>query len=190
MTKPPLHILAGYLAIIATGLVLGLGAAGRLAAADTPRELTWGQLIPPMAAPARQNKFFGQGAIPKGDLQQPDHAGGEGRWLGSAKKPMSEPAPVVADLDGKLVHIGGYVVPLDFDSTNVKEFLLVPYVGACIHVPPPTANQIIYVKAAKGFDVKGTFEPVFVTGRLKTAAASTGLAETGYSMDAERVDRK
>ena len=51
-------------------------------------------------------------------------------------------------------------------------------------------NQIIYVKAGKGFDVKGTFEPVFVTGRLKTASASTGLAETGYTMEADKVDHK
>ena len=189
MTKPHARIIAGTLAVAAFGLIVGL-AAGRVAAADKPTELNWGQLIPLMAVAAPKNKFFGQGAITKGELSQPEHGGGEGRWLGSAKKPMSEPAPVVADLDGKLVHIGGYVVPLDFDSTNVKEFLLVPYVGACIHVPPPPANQIIYVKAEKGFDVKGAFEPVFVTGRLKTAAASTGLAETGYSMDAERVDRK
>ena len=53
-------------------------------------------------------------------------------------------------LDGKRVHIGGYVVPLDFEATTVKEFLLVPFVGACIHVPPPPANQIVYVKVEQG----------------------------------------
>jgi hypothetical protein len=88
---------------------------------------------------------------------------------------------VVKEFDGKRVRIGGYVVPLDFEATNVKEFLLVPFVGACIHVPPPPANQIIYVKAVKGFDVAGSFDPVYVTGTLKVASAYTGLAETGYS---------
>ena len=44
-------------------------------------------------------------------------------------------------------------MPLDFESTTVKEFLLVPFVGACIHVPPPPANQIIYVKSDKGFEI-------------------------------------
>jgi uncharacterized protein len=88
------------------------------------------------------------------------------------------------------VHIGGYVVPLDFDATRVKEFLLVPYVGACIHVPPPPANQIIYVKAEQGFDVRGSFDPVWVTGALKVIPVLTGLAETGYSLEAERVDQR
>ena len=62
-----------------------------------------------------------------------------------------QPPRVVAELNGKRVRIGGYVVPLDFEATTIKEFLLVPFVGACIHVPPPPANQIVYVKADKGF---------------------------------------
>ena len=84
-------------------------------------------------------------------------------------QPAPTPPPVVAELDGKRVHIGGYVVPLDFDATTVKEFLLVPFVGACIHVPPPPANQIIYVKTEKGFEVAGQFDPVTVTGTIKTS---------------------
>jgi hypothetical protein len=96
----------------------------------------------------------------------------------------------VAALDGKRVRIGGYVVPLDFDATRVKEFLLVPFVGACIHVPPPPANQIVYVKSERGFDVSGAFEPVWVTGTLKVASAFTGLAEAGYSLDAETVEHR
>jgi len=98
------------------------------------------------------------------------------------------PPAVVAELDGKRVEIGGYVVPLDFEATTVKEFLLVPFVGACIHVPPPPANQIIYVKATNGIDVDGSFEPVTVTGTIKTSPAFTGLADTGYTMEAESVE--
>jgi hypothetical protein len=100
------------------------------------------------------------------------------------------PAPVVAALDGKRVRIGGYVVSLDFDATRVKEFLLVPFVGACIHVPPPPANQIVYVKSEQGLDVSGTFDPVWVTGTLKVATAFTGLAEAGYSLVADKVERR
>lgn len=100
------------------------------------------------------------------------------------------PAPVVAALDGKQVRIGGYVVSLDFDATRVKEFLLVPFVGACIHVPPPPANQIVYVKSEAGFEVTGMFDPVWVTGTLKTTTAHTGLAEAGYSLTAEKVEHR
>jgi hypothetical protein len=105
-------------------------------------------------------------------------------------KPGEAPAPVVAALDGRRVRIGGYVVSLDFDSTKVKEFLLVPFVGACIHVPPPPANQIVYVKSDQGFEVTGQFDPVWVTGTLKVTTAFTGLAEAGYSLDADAVERR
>jgi hypothetical protein len=100
------------------------------------------------------------------------------------------PAEVVAALDGKHVRIGGYVVSLDFDATKVKEFLLVPFVGACIHVPPPPANQIVYVKSDEGFDVSGMFDPVWVTGTLKVTTAFTDLAEAGYTLEAEKVERR
>ena len=101
-----------------------------------------------------------------------------------------QPPRVVADLNGKRVKIGGYVVPLDFEATTIKEFLLVPFVGACIHVPPPPANQIVYVKAADGFEVSGMFEPVWVTGTLKGTSAFTGLAEAGYSLEADKVEHR
>jgi hypothetical protein len=101
-----------------------------------------------------------------------------------------KPAPVVAALDGKRVRIGGYVVSLDFDATKVKEFLLVPFVGACIHVPPPPANQIVYVKSEPGFEVTGMFDPVWVTGVLKATTAHTGLAEAGYSLVADKVEHR
>jgi hypothetical protein len=94
---------------------------------------------------------------------------------------------VVAELDGKRVSLGGYVVPLDFESTKVTEFLLVPFVGACIHVPPPPANQIVYVRSADGFEVGGLFDPVTVVGTLRTSQESTGLADAGYSLEAESV---
>jgi len=57
---------------------------------------------------------------------------------------------VRADLDGKTVSIGGYMLPLEYSGTKVTEFLLVPYLGACIHVPPPPPNQIVHVKIAQG----------------------------------------
>jgi len=161
-------------------------------ATEAPLELRWDQLMPP--APVKLKPFFGPksgpfdlGSVPT-DGQPAPPPKQEGRWLGEKPAASALPAPVVAALDGKRVHIGGYVVPLDFDATSVKEFLLVPFVGACIHVPPPPANQIIYVKAATGFEVKGQFDPVYVTGKLTTTPASTGLADTGYSIDAEKVE--
>ena len=51
------------------------------------------------------------------------------------------------DLNNKRIKIAGYISPLAFDGDNVTEFLFVPYRGACMHVPPPPAIQIIYSKS-------------------------------------------
>jgi hypothetical protein len=162
-------------------------------AVEPPLQLKWDQLVP--AGPPKALKPFFAGRPtdpnnPHGSGPAPQQVP-EGKWMSTPAAPTGaapQPAPVVQSLDGKRVHIGGYVVPLDFEATRVKEFLLVPFIGACIHVPPPPANQIVYVKAEQGFDVKATFEPVWVTGTLTVTPAFTGLAEAGYTITAEKVE--
>ena len=168
---------------------------GLLRAAEPVMELKWDQLVPP-APPKLPKSFLPNRPVDLGRLGGP-HDGTpapsplpEGKWMSTPSRSGEGPAPVVASLDGKRVHIGGYIVPLDFEATRVKEFLLVPFVGACIHVPPPPANQIVYVKTEQGFDVQGTFDPVWVTGTLKVTTAFTGLAEAGYSLEAEKVEAR
>jgi hypothetical protein len=188
-------------AMLAATLGLALGVAPAvvrpLGAVEAPIELQWHQLVPP-APPKPPKAFFaGRGPVDLGKLGGPDDGTPappplpEGRWMSAPARPPNSnavPAPVVEGLGGKRVHIGGYVVPLSFDATRVTDFLLVPFVGACIHVPPPPANQIIYVKIEQGFDVKGTFDPVWVTGTLKVTPTFTGLADAGYSLEAEKVE--
>jgi uncharacterized protein len=164
-------------------------------AVEPPVELRWNQLVPPAPPTPPKSFLSGRPATPGNpaaphDGAAPPPAQPEGRWMSGPLKQSEAPAPVVTTLDGKRVRIGGYVVSLDFDATRVKEFLLVPFVGACIHVPPPPANQIVYVKSAEGFEVSGMFEPVWVTGTLKVTAAFTGLAEAGYSLDADKVEHR
>jgi uncharacterized protein len=167
-------------------------------AADPPQNITWASLIPAASAQPKTPKPFFSGAIPgaapPGALGHDPSAAAQGdaKWMsGGSKAPNTNaPAPVVAELNGKRVKLGGYVVPLDFEATKVTEFLLVPFVGACIHVPPPPANQIIYVKAPGGVTIKGQFDPVYVTGILSTDGQFTGLADTGYSLAADAVDVK
>jgi uncharacterized protein len=179
------------LVVIALCLLLTGTSTTAIVAAEQPLELQWSHLMPP--APPKLRSFlapkggpFDIGSVPSGDVTAQEYRP-EGRWM-STPSTSRGPAPVVESLDGKRVRIGGYVVPLDFEATSVKEFLLVPFVGACIHVPPPPANQIIYVKSDEGFGVKGSFDPVYVTGTLKVMATSTGLADTGYSIVAEKVE--
>jgi hypothetical protein len=102
---------------------------------------------------------------------------------------------LVAELDGKTVRIPGYVLPIEFSGTRVIEFMLVPYVGACVHTPPPPANQMVYVKLEQGFENEGLFMPVWVTGQISTAMSTQPLAfddgatqvEVGYSISASDV---
>ena len=96
-------------------------------------------------------------------------------------------APVVPAMDKQHVVIAGFAVPLDAEGTNVHEMLLVPYFGACIHTPPPPANQVIHVilpKPAKGVRMMDT---VWITGTLHVATATTSLGPSGYQLDGESV---
>lgn len=93
-------------------------------------------------------------------------------------------APLVPELDGKRVRIPGFVVPLDQQGGRIGDFLLVPYYGACIHVPPPPANQTILVRLPPGLTFEGeVFDTVWVTGTLAVSPAKGELAEAGYRLE-------
>jgi len=79
------------------------------------------------------------------------------------------------DLNGQHVRLAGYVLPLEMGGSKITEFLLVPYVGACIHEPVPPANQIVRVKFERGFEVDGRFTPVWVQGRMSTQIGKSEL---------------
>lgn len=107
---------------------------------------------------------------------------------GPAAVQQSPAAPVVEALHGRRVRIPGYVVPLDMDeSGRVREFLLVPWFGACIHVPPPPSNQIVHVHTATPLQLDALWQPFWISGELRVEASSSELAEAGYRMQAERI---
>jgi hypothetical protein len=97
-------------------------------------------------------------------------------------------APIVKSLDGKRVRIAGFVVTLERNDKGVREFLLVPYFGACIHTPPPPANQIVHVLAGTPFPPEKAIFPVWVTGTLKTVAAVTAEGAAGYRIADAQVE--
>lgn len=98
-------------------------------------------------------------------------------------------APVVEELDGQRVRLPGYAIPIDTNGREARTLLLVPYMGACIHVPPPPANQTVHVVTANGAEYQGKlFDTVWVTGTLKVESSSSELAEAGYRIDARRVE--
>lgn len=68
---------------------------------------------------------------------------------------------------GKEIIIKGFMMPLDFSSKEVSEFLLMPYVPSCMHVPPPPSNNLVVVKMSKDSKMKATFYPVEVKGKIE-----------------------
>ena len=98
-------------------------------------------------------------------------------------------APTIATLDGMRVRIAGYVVSLEGDREGLREFLLVPYFGACIHTPPPPGNQVIHARAdppAKGLDM---MDAVQVSGTLSVQRADSDYGVSGYTLAVARVEK-
>ncbi|OLQ89159.1 hypothetical protein BIY22_20365 [Vibrio panuliri] len=132
--------------------------------------LDWIDLIPE----AERNQFDAMG-MPL----VTDHSGGamEQSKLGTVRQ----------ELNGSQVKIPGFVIPLEGDDEKITEFLLVPYFGACIHVPPPPPNQILYVKFPKGAPIQQLWDVVYVIGTLKTETLNHELAETGYLLEGTEI---
>lgn len=97
-------------------------------------------------------------------------------------------APTVKTLNHKRVRLPGFVIPVEFEGKKVREFLLVPYFGACIHVPPPPANQMVYVKSSKPVEIAGLYAIVWVVGQLSTQRTESDIAKAGYTLQAESVE--
>jgi len=82
----------------------------------------------------------------------------------------------------------GFIIPLEQDSDGVTEFMLVPYVGACIHVPPPPPNQLVVVTTETPWPEDDLWDPVWVTGTMRTALQSTDIAQAGYALRADAME--
>lgn len=97
-------------------------------------------------------------------------------------------APAEPSLEGKNIHISGFAVPLEGKGDDISEFLLVPYFGACIHTPPPPANQIIHVYASKTPKNFGMMYSYTVSGTLQIDQSPTEMGFSTYVMQADRIE--
>ncbi|RMM53977.1 hypothetical protein ALQ77_03330 [Pseudomonas corrugata] len=148
--------------------------------AAEPRDLAWSEMIPPDAPPEVPNM------TPLHDLSQMANA------LSAESAPAAKQdlpnAPVVKALDGQQIRLPGYIVPLEVsEEGRTTDFLLVPYFGACIHVPPPPSNQIVHVKSEAGVKLDELYQPYWVEGPMQVKPSSSELADAGYQMEAEKI---
>ncbi len=143
-------------------------------------EVEWDDLIPPdWRADPKLVELYQAGKIGDDDPRVIETR----RRLDLPKQPANKA------LDGKRIKIAGLVVPLELSEKKLTEFLLVPYHGACIHVPPPPTNQTVLVKTGEeGTAIREQFEAVWVTGTIKIENIEGELAESGYTLYAEKVE--
>jgi uncharacterized protein len=157
--------------------------------------------LPPAAgAPGEARTVTWEELVPKGWDPFKDFRGGEKASLigeGSAKeaemmkqmRDIWDTAPVRDELNGQRIRLPGYVVPLDGSGAGgtLKEFLLVPYFGACIHTPPPPANQIVHVTLKKPMKMR-TMDVVWISGEVSTQRKNSDMGMSGYAMRVDKVE--
>ena len=143
--------------------------------ANSPhREITWDDLIPAGAIQPKEYTVEELHQLDELLAEEEENAGIAGRQF-------------VQVLAGKKVKLPAYVVPLESDGESFKEFLLVPYFGACIHVPPPPPNQTIFAVDKKGIKNQ-LFDAVWAYGTLQIETITSDLAESGYSMKVDKIE--
>jgi len=148
--------------------------------AEGVAEIEWDSLIPDDFRP---DKIF-----EKFDIDNLTDEDPRAEELMKELQALWDKAPIRPELDGRAVKIPGFVVPVETDAEETTGFLLVPYYGACIHVPPPPANQTIYVVTEKGKGTKPkTFDVVWVTGDMSVQRIENDIAEAGYTIYAHDV---
>ncbi len=165
----------GCRAMIGSLIVVATMAGASTALAEEPEVLMWDKMMP---------KEDLQAPLLMPGLEEPYAEGDQGytsRAYGI--RPVEE-------LDGKFVKLPGFIVPLESDEGGVlSEFLLVPYFGACIHVPPPPPNQIVYVELDEPVEIRQIWEPYWIIGTIETKPYSGYVAETVYTMTGQQVEK-
>ena len=142
------------------------------------REVAWEDLIPKDWDPLKNFKGLDLNSLQDGDPKAM-------RALEKLREEWDK-APTNPDMNGASIRIAGFLVPLD-DSRELRDFLLVPYFGACIHTPPPPANQIVHVVLPKPITGYKTMDPVWVSGSLAAKRGDSPWGASGYRMEAASV---
>jgi uncharacterized protein len=144
------------------------------------REINWDDLLPKDWDPYKDLKDFKLAGLSDADPRA--------AAMLKRMREIWDNAPVNNQMDGQTVRIPGYIVPLEDSKAGLKEFLLVPYFGACIHTPPPPSNQIIHVLPRQGAKNFRSMDTVWVNGTLKTLRSDTAMGASSYRLDAVSVE--
>ncbi|MCG8393510.1 MAG: DUF3299 domain-containing protein [Pseudomonadales bacterium] len=153
------------------------------------RTLEWEELVPGDYDPA---KIYGRLFEEIYGDEAPESVADEdsrGQKMMDAIDKAWREAPLKASLDNTEVRLAGYGVPLDGDEEYVREFLLVPYFGACIHTPPPPRNQIVLVKMeGRGVPLDLAVDAMWLEGTLMVSSEDTEYGTAGYVLKGKSAE--
>ncbi|MDR3299483.1 MAG: DUF3299 domain-containing protein [Candidatus Accumulibacter sp.] len=144
------------------------------------REITWDDLLPKDWDPMQAFKGLDFSKLGDNDPKAI-------KALRTLKN-VWDNAPIETSLDGQSIRLAGFAIPLDSQNQHVSEALLVPYFGACIHSPPPPANQVIHVVFKTPVKDMRTMDAFWIGGVLTGERGDSGLGVHGYRLAAERVE--
>ena len=103
--------------------------------------------------------------------------------LASLDYRTGEMSTALASVVERGVKVPGFMVPLEDWAGEVSEFLLVPYVGACVHTPPPPPNQLVYVRMENGQRVPvSLWNPVWMHGTLTVEETTNLYGSVSFKM--------
>ena len=184
MKFPVFALLAACMTALSMGPTGSSLSAEAQKAQSKPLELTWEELMPE----GEEERILQLYEAYYATVGAKGGAGDIAEGSAADSMPQIGTFNTVKALDKRLVRIPGYIVPFDFSSKETyKEFLLVPYFGACIHTPPPPPNQIVYVSVKAGVKIKDIWAPVWIEGVLSTARKENSLGNAAYSLEMTRL---
>ena len=162
-------------------LLLALCVTLPLHAAEAYKQIEWEALVPTGWDPTQDLKAL----LGSGKLQDSDPRAMEAL---EKMKALWDSAPTEPSLAGARIRLPGFAIPLEIKGGKVTEFLLVPYFGACIHSPPPPANQIVHAISAKALKGMRSMDAIWVNGTLSLHRADTPWGKAGYRLAVDKVE--
>ncbi|PIB26798.1 hypothetical protein BFP76_10370 [Amylibacter kogurei] len=144
----------------------------RVAWAVEAQEIMWDDLIPPGVP---YSEIIGEGEM--------DEENDSWNPIFDENATKLNPA-----FNGAFIKMPGFIIPIEMSVGGVSSFVLVPYVGACIHTPPPPPNQLVFVTTKTAWPSKDMWEAAWVTGEIKHELQTTEVAQTGYTLVAEKME--
>lgn len=153
--------------------------------------IEWTELMPPEDLEALMNPPEYLSEIADGSLEDQINSQLQGAMTAddSRYQQALSSTQIVPEFDNRKVRIPAFIVPLEYDDDQrVTEFFLVPYFGACIHVPPPPPNQIIHASYDQGMTLEALYDAFWISGTLQTTMTENDTATSAYSIAVEAIE--